>query len=131
MWFDRAIRIPEVEGESSGEQDRAEADHGKDVGLAVLEEEPDAIDDREGQADNHRLARSDVPGADSLPELFQDRGVLAEVAECQDRNDDVDEDICQRIFLRWLGINFRHRGIRSAGLQPAGLEGSDLEGSGS
>ncbi len=72
---------------------------------------PRAVADREGQCDDKRLDRADVPGPHRLAERLLQLRVLAQIAECEHRNENIDENVRKRMLLV-IGLLGRGHGRR-------------------
>ena len=99
---DGAVFFPEKEGEPAGEEDGDEAEDGEEVEFLVFEEKPEAITDGKGEGDREGPHGADVPELGAVDEA----GIFAEFAQSQHGNEDVDENVGERILFGLLVIDF-------------------------
>ncbi len=83
-----------INRDEAGEEDVEDADSGEGIELFVLNEVPDAVDEGNGDGEAHRDVGAEVPGFFAF---------LTAVAEDEDGEDDIDDDVGERVVLLFGG----------------------------
>ena len=61
---------------------------------------PHAVTERQGEREDHRLQRADVPWPGDLAKPLLQLRILTEIAEDQHWDDHIDQDVSERVILR-------------------------------
>ena len=88
VFFHRAVFVPEEKREATRKHDRKQADSGEEIHLPRFREKPDTVNKWKRQRDEECIKRSDVPKFQ-----FRRAGFFTQVAQRQDRNENIDENV--------------------------------------